>query len=210
MQMLLSRHLSLLRFTGVLAAALVAGACSTPVANRPATLDRVEGGGFSLHQEIQVSGGVRADFDEAVRLLAREQYASAAELLKGVTREAPEATAAHIDLGIAYARTGDLERAKQSLERAVELAPRHPVAHNELGIVHRRTGRFAEARRSYEAALAIHPEFHFARKNLAILCDLYLADPICALEHYELYGQANPADEKVAIWIVDLQNRMER
>jgi len=210
MSTLRSARPSLLRSAGMLVVLLLTGACATPEARRPAKLERSEGGGFSLRQELQASHGARTDFDRALHLLEREQYASAIELLEGVTREAPEAVAAHIDLGIAHARRDDLERAQRSLERALELEPNHPVAHNELGIVHRRAGRFAEARRSYEAALAIHPGFHYARKNLAILCDLYLADPSCALEHYQHYGRANPADPEVAMWIADLENRTGR
>ncbi len=85
-------------------------------------------------------------------------------------------TAAHIDLGIAYTRTGELDLAEASLRKALELNPRHPLAYNELGVVQRRKGQFAAARESYEAALKLFPDFHFAHRNLAILCDLYLAD----------------------------------
>ena len=94
------------------------------------------------------------------------------------------------------------------LKKAIELNPLHPVAHNELGIIYRKTGRFAEARSSYEAALSIYPGYHHARKNLAILCDLYLSDPQCAMDNYEAYMETVPNDAEVDIWMADLRIRM--
>ena len=98
--------------------------------------------------------------------------------------------------------------AEAELIRAVELNPLHPVAHNELGIIYRKTGRFTEARASYEAALDIYPGYHHARKNLAILCDLYLSDAACAMQNYEAYMATVPNDAEVDIWMADLRLRM--
>lgn len=194
----------------VLAAAWGAFACATSGATRPTSTEVGAESGFSITEKVRVGSEARADFERAIALLEQQQNEDGIALLVGVTEAAPKLTTAHIDLGIAYARVGDLERAQASLERALELDARHPVALNELGIVYRRTGRFAEARQSYEKALALYPDFHFARRNLAILCDLYLTDPGCALQHYEAYLQAVPDDEAAAMWTADLRTRAGR
>jgi tetratricopeptide (TPR) repeat protein len=166
-----------------------------------------EQGGFTITEEVRFSSGVKRDFDKAVELLEEGDHERGIELLEGVVAAAPEATMAYIDLGIAYRLTENYERAASSIERALEFNPRHPVGYNELGIVYRKMGRFDEARESYEHALAIYPAYHHARGNLAILCDVYIGDSACAIEHYELYAEMVPEDEKVGMWIKDLRNR---
>lgn len=189
---------------------LVLGACATTTTqSRPkAQIEIQEQVGFTITENVSVSNAVRVDYDRALSLIEQGQADQGIRLLESVVESAPEVSGPIIDLGIAAHRAGDLEAAEAHLLQAREINPEHPVAHNELGIIYRKTGRFALARSSYEAALALYPGYHHARRNLGILCDLYLADLECALASYEAYMKTVPGDDQAAMWIADLRNRM--
>ena len=194
--------------------ALVACSTATPVAKKTVTKSAEVAGpqvsetGFTLTDNVQIDADTRAQYDNAVRQLEQKQYEQGIASLLKLTQSVPTATAPYIDLGIAYGRNGELDKAEASFKRALEINPRHPIAYNELGMVYRKKGRFAEARASYEKAIALVPDFHFARLNLAILCDLYLADTACALANYEVYQRAMPDDKQAAMWVADLRTRV--
>jgi tetratricopeptide (TPR) repeat protein len=165
-------------------------------------------GGFSITEQARIGSDTRSNYEQALNLLRSERYDEGIAMLRRVIESTPEATAPYIDIGIAYGMVGETALAEESLTTADLLSPANPVVLNELGILYRRMGRFDEARASYESALGIFEEFHFARRNLAVLCDLYLADVDCALRHYRTYLNSVGSDAEVEIWIADLENRL--
>ena len=189
-------------------AVLAACATSAPQPQVKSQVQVQEQVGFTISEPVSVSEAVRMEYDRALLLLGQGRVDEGLAVLEGVVTNAPDVSGPRIDLGIAWHRKGDLEKAEQHLLQALELNPDHPVAHNELGIIYRKTGRFAEARKSYEAALATFPGYHHARRNLGVLCDLYLADLECALDSYEAYMETVPEDPQAAMWIADLENRI--
>ncbi len=191
----------------ILAVSILSACASTPTGTSSATIEIQEAVGFTITEDARIGAGVRADYEAALTLLEQGRHDEGVKLLEVVAGNAPGFSAPRIDLGIAYHRTGDFESAERNLLQAIALNADHPIAHNELGIVYRKTGRFAEARRSYEAALAVYPGYHFARRNLAVLCDLYLADFDCALENYEAYMATVPRDDQASMWMTDLRMR---
>jgi tetratricopeptide (TPR) repeat protein len=203
------------RVTPCLAVLLATGAHGAPKDKpddrRAARVEVVQSaGGLMITQRLRVADDVRSDHESAVRLLEEARHEQGIAMLLKVIERAPELASAHVNLGIAHGRLGDLEKAEASLRQALELVPQHPAAHNELGLVLRRKGQYAQARASYEAALAAFADFHPAHRNLGILCELYLGDAGCALRHYEAYSRIVPDDAEVVKWMADLRNRPTR
>jgi tetratricopeptide (TPR) repeat protein len=154
--------------------------------------------GFIITEVAQMDEASRKDFERAV------------DILEKIIEKSPGVTAPYIDVAIAYRNIGKPEKAEEHLKAALQLVPDHPVASTEYGLLCRKAGRFAEARAIYEKAITRFPDYYPVHRNLGILCDLYLNDPECALEHYEIYSEAKPEDKQVKLWIADLRGRLGR
>jgi Flp pilus assembly protein TadD len=191
--------------------ALMLAACATTEKPQPkAQIEIQEAVGFTIIEQVSVSDAVRFEYSEALDQFEHGNHEHGIAMLQAVAADAPNVSGPRIDLGMAYHLAGDLEAAEAELQKALELNPEHPVALNELGIIYRKTGRFAEARQSYEAALAVYPGYHHARRNLGVLCDLYLGDLECALQAYEAYMTTVQSDAEATMWIADIRNRLGR
>ena len=184
----------------VLTLLLTAGCVSAP--KRPA----LKGGdGIYFVENESVDLSVRQDFNAAVKLLQDEKYKEAVELLKKVIMASQRNTAPYVNIALAYIKLGEMESAEEHLKQALVINPQHPAALNEYALLLRQTGRYAEARQQYEKVLKVYPVFMPARKNLGILCELYLNDKACAVEQYEVYSSANPDDGDVKLWLTLLR-----
>ena len=148
---------------------------------------------------------VRRQFDAALQLMQEEKYLEAIEILQKVIQASQKNSAPYINIAIAYGMVGKTEEAEVQLKQALQINPSHPVTLNEYALLLRRSGRYTEAREQYERLLKLYPEFMPARRNLGILCELYLRDAGCAMAQYEVYSEANPDDGDVKLWLTTLK-----
>lgn len=159
---------------------------------------------------IDVDADVQLDFNSGVSLLQQKQYAQAAAVFKSVTEREQRLPAPYINLAIAQLALNETDEAEQNLIKALKLDINHPVANNELGLLYRKAGKFKSARTAYENAISEHPDYLPARRNLGVLCDLYMHDYQCALEQFEVCLDHNPDDKNMEIWVADVKRRLSK
>jgi Flp pilus assembly protein TadD len=147
-------------------------------------------------------------FSQALTHLEQQEYDQGISLLETLTAKEKRLAAPYVNLGIAYSRTGQNKQAEHNFSKALRLDAGHAVANNELGLLYRKTGRFNAARSAYQNALVQHPDYLPARKNLGILCEIYLHDLACALKQYQAYLEYAPEEQTVARWAMELQQRV--
>ena len=75
----------------------------------------------------------------------------------------------HVDLGIGYLSRGDLARAKEKLDRAMELDGNSALVHNAFGLLYQVEGEDAIAERHFQRAIRLDPRFALARNNYGAL-----------------------------------------
>jgi Flp pilus assembly protein TadD len=92
-----------------------------------------------------------------INLEVRRDYASAIEQYARVVALSPESPEAHNNLGVAFRRNGDLEKALETFNRALELRSDYSEAWSNRGWVHVEQKIWLAARSDFEQALRLDP-----------------------------------------------------
>ncbi len=116
-------------------------------------------------------------------------------LWEDAVTKAPNSAIPRINLGVAYARRGDAERAIAAYREAIALSPNSKKAYYNLGTLHYGRGEYAPARQALEAAVALDSQ------HMAALVTLGLT--------YDALGESGRADAVFARAVQDLEKHPE-
>ncbi len=147
-----------------------------------------------------------ADFARALQLMRTDPTQASLEF-QLMTQSYPELSGPYANLGILHRNANQLAESETALAKATELAPWDAQTWNEYGLTLRQAGKFAEARAAYERALEANPSYAPAHRNLGVLLDLYLDDPVRAQAELETYKQLTGEDKPVTSWLAELRAR---
>ena len=148
--------------------------------------------------------GVKASFAALAQLKAG-RYGKTEILTQSVA-----GSSAALSEGVAHRVAGDLPGAEKALQAATAAETGNVLAWTELGVVQRMQGNFKGAKQSYDSAIAADPNYAPAHRNLGVLLDLYLGDPVAALQSFERYKSLTGEEKPVNGWIAELKQRIAK
>ena len=99
-----------------------------------------------------------------VLLLLLAGCASNSDLIKAPA-DRDKQVAALVNLGVGYLKNADYPRAKENLNKALELDPKSAKAHNALALVFQLEQEYDEAESQFKMAIRSDPSFTRARNN---------------------------------------------
>lgn len=167
---------------------------------------------YLLNKPI-IAPEINAKFTQALTTAKAKQLAQAKEQFLSLTIAAPTLSGPWLQLGDIALQEKAIKHAIAHYQQAVYVNKHNYFAHNRLGTLLRQQGEFEQAKKHYELALAAWPAFVPARKNLAILLDLYMGKSVLALEEYQTVAALNglnklPEERQLKGWVADLSRRV--
>jgi tetratricopeptide (TPR) repeat protein len=148
-----------------------------------------------------------SDFTRALGLMRGSDATQAILEMQVLTQSYPDLPGPYTNLGILYRNSNQLAEAEAALAKAVERAPWDAQTLTEYGATLRQAGKFAEARTAYEKAIEVNPSYAPAHRNLGVLLDLFIDDPMTAQAEFETYKSLTNEEQPVSGWIAELRAR---
>jgi cellulose synthase operon protein C len=155
----------------------------------------------------EASARANSDFVRALQLMRGGDPTQAILEFQVMTQSYPELPGPYTNLGLLYRKTNQLAESEAALAKATERASWDAATWNEYGITQRLAGKFAEARTAYENAIKANPSYAPAHRNLGVLLDLFLDDPVLAQAELETYKTLSGEDKPVSGWLAELRAR---
>ena len=108
----------------------------------------------------------RLNFLAGYWLYRQDEFERAKKPTLQALADDPKYATAYNQLGYLYSRTGDFAKAREALEKYVQLLPDEPNPHDSYAEVLRLSGHYNEALEHYRMALKIDPTFYISQKEL--------------------------------------------
>jgi tetratricopeptide (TPR) repeat protein len=147
------------------------------------------------------------EFARALTLMRGADATQAILEMQVLTQSYPDLPGPYANLGVLYRNSNQLAEAEAALAKATERAPWDAQTWTEYGVTLRQAGKFAEARDAYQKAIDVNPAYAPAHRNLGVLLDLFLNEPVPAQAEFETYKTLTGEDKPVTGWIAELRAR---
>lgn len=163
-----------------------------------------------LQNQVQLPTQAISEYQFSVKALRGGNQDLGELQLQNMLNEYPELSGPAYNLAALNKERGNIDQAKKYVALAVERNNDNFDAHNLRASILREEGDFEAAETVYQDILGRWGGYAPAYRNLGVLYDLYLGDPVKAIVYYRQYNKMlEQPDAQVEGWIVDIERRYE-
>jgi tetratricopeptide (TPR) repeat protein len=101
-------------------------------------------------------------FAEGANLFARKEYEESICHFSKAIEEDPDFQTAYMSRGVAWAKSGNMDKAMEDFERAVELKPDDPRAYHFRGLAYLHKGEREKAKENFDKAIELDDRYGIA------------------------------------------------
>lgn len=152
---------------------------------------------------------LQKEMDDAAQLLMAGQKDKALAKYATVQQAAPNHVSAWLNAALIRREQKQLDAALALIESSLKQSPKEARALTLKGVVLREQGKVQDAKAAYLAAVQADDNYAPAHRNLAVLADVYLNEPVLALRHMERYSALVGDDKQVTGWVNELRRRAQ-